>query len=256
MMRKDITRGTSIVESEEICLRSHHGWSLFYSSVGDWDPGQVNCELLSIKRGVPTNSQTGARKCRIADAPAVERNFRMPIVVDKGNSYFSRCLNKVHKRTEHYSSRNDEFLLSEGFDIEDFERPRYKSCLHPKEGDTRYSLYASQSPFHKAFLGIIKTEPCKHPKEGSRPLPLDLGTVTVAGLTWANGDGQASPANRICICLVTGDARARWLVVHGLIPNGELGALRRQVLLRCDGCCEDCAVKTASAMKGNWLVVL
>lgn len=256
MMRKDITRGTSIVESEGMVLTSHHGWSLFYSSVGDCDPGQVNCELLSIKRGVPTNTQTGERKYRIADAPAIEWNVRMPIIIDKGNSYLSRCLNKVHKRTEHYSSRIDEFLLSIRFDIEDFERPQYTSQRNPEEGNMRYSIYASQSLFHEALWGIIKTTPCTHPKEDSRPLPLDLGTVTVAGLTWANGDGQATSAERICICLVNEDARARWLVVHGLIPNSDAGALRRQVLLRCDGCCEDCAVKAASAMKGKWLVVL
>ena len=254
MMRKDITKGTSIVESEGICLTSHHGWSLFHSSIGDCDPGQVNCELLSIKRGVPTNQQTGERKYRIADAPAVEGHIRTPIIVDKGNSYLPRCLNKVHKRTEHYSSRIDEFLLSVRFDIEDFERPQYISRRYPEEGNTRYSIYASQSDFHEALWGIIKTIPCRHAKGDGRPLPLDLGTVTVAGLTWANGDGQAT--SRICICLVHGDARARWLVVHGLVPNSEPGALRRQVLLRCDGCCEDCAVKTASAMKGNWLVVL
>lgn len=256
MMRKDVTRGSSIVDSEGIFLTSHYGWSLFYSSVGDFDPGQVNCELLSIKRGVPTNTQTGERKYRIADAPAVERTVRTPIVIDKGNSYLSRCLNKVHKRTEHYSSRVDEFLLSIRFDIEDFERPQHISKRNPDEGSVRYSIYASQSLFHEALWGISKTTPCAHPKQDSRPLPLDLGTMTVAGLTWANGDGQATAATRICICLVKEDARARWLVVHGLIANGETGALRRQVLLRCDGCCEDCAVKAASAMKGNWLVVL
>ena len=84
MMREDITRGTSIVESEGICLTSHHGWSLFYSSFGDCDPGQVSCELLSVKRGVPTNQETGERKYRIADAPAVEGYVRSPIVIDKG----------------------------------------------------------------------------------------------------------------------------------------------------------------------------
>ena len=39
MTRKDITRGTSIVESEGIFLTSHHGWSLFYNIYGDCDPG-------------------------------------------------------------------------------------------------------------------------------------------------------------------------------------------------------------------------
>ena len=256
MMRKDITRGTSIVESEGIFLTSHHGWSLFYSSVGDHDPGRANCELLSIKRGVPTNTQTGERKYRIADAPVIERIVRTPIVVDKGNSYLSRCFTKVYNRTEHYSSRTNEFLLSIRFDIEDCEPPRWVSPHNPDEKNSRYSIYASQSRFHEALWGTLKTTPCPHPDGDGKTLPLDLGAVTVAGLTWANGDGQAHATNRICICLVKGDARARWLVVHGLMPNNDMGALSRQVLLRGDDCCEDCAVRFASAMKGNWLVVL
>lgn len=250
MMRKDVTRGNSIVESDGVFLTSHHGWSLFYTSVGDHDPGRVNCELLSIKRGVPTNTRTGERKYRIADGPAVERIVRTPIVVDIGDSYLSRCFTKVYKRTEHYSSRAHEFLLSIRFDIEELEP-------HPwRNPDERYSIYASHSQFHEALWGTIKTSPCGHPDGDGKPLPLDLGVVTVAGLTWANGNGQAQATNRICICLVKGDDRARWLVVNGLIPNNDMGALNRQVLLRCDGCCEDCAVKAASAMKGQWLVIL
>lgn len=256
MMRKDVTGGVSLVESEGTFLMSHHGWSLFYSSVGDYDPGPVNCESLSIKRGVPTNTKTLERKYRIADAPAIERNVRTPIVVDKGDSYLPRCFTKVYKRAEHYSSRTNEFLLSIRFDIEDLEPPRWVSPLHPEEKDIRYTIYASYSQFHEALWGTMKTLPCPHSDGNGKALRLDMGVVTVAGLIWANGGGQAHRTNRICICLVKGDARARWLVVNGLIPNSDMGALDRQVLLRCDRCCEDCAVKAASSMKGQWLVVL
>ena len=64
---------------------------MFYSSVGDYDPGPVNCDWLSIKREAPTNTKPLERKYRIADAPAIERNVRAPIVVDRGNSYLPRC---------------------------------------------------------------------------------------------------------------------------------------------------------------------
>ena len=100
--------------------------------------------------------------------------------------------------------------------------------------------------------------PCRHHDEGARPLPLDLGAVTVAGLTWGTGDGETADI-QICICLVKGDARARWLVVHGLWPKYYEGNLERQVLLRCEGCCAACAacaVKQASAMQGKWVVIL
>ena len=66
-MRKDISAGDILVESEGLFLTCHQGWSLFYSSVGDYDPGETNCELLSIKRGVPTNARTLERRAEISD---------------------------------------------------------------------------------------------------------------------------------------------------------------------------------------------
>ena len=152
-MRKDVTGVESVVDSEDIFVTSHHGWSLFYSSVGDHDPGRVNCELLSIKRGVPTNTRTGERKYQIADAPPMKRHVRTPVVVDKGNSYLSRCVTKAHKRTEHYSSRADEFWLYIRFDIEDLgSHPRTDyPGNHQVDEDTRYSIYASHSKFHVAL---------------------------------------------------------------------------------------------------------
>lgn len=254
MMRKDETGGSSIVTSEGIFLTCHQGWSLFYSCVGDYDPGEINCELLSIKRGVPTNTRTGERKYRIVDAPSIEEDVMTPRTVDIGDSYLSRCVTKVCKRTEHYSTGSEEFRLSMRFDVE--EVVFYRRSPPQKSGQVeRYSLYASYSQFHEAFWGVVKTIPCPHRNEDSGRLTLDLDAKTVAGLTWANGSGDARDT-RICICLVKGDARARWLVVNGIIPNSDGGALNRQILLRCDGCCEDCSVKAASAMQGPWLVVL
>ena len=87
-------------------------------------------------------------------------------------------------------------------------------------------------------------------------MPLDLGVKTAAGLTWANGCGDVHDETRICICSVEGDARARWLVVHELMTNDDDGALTSQVLLRCEGCCAECTIKTVSAMQGNWLMIL
>ena len=105
-----MSRGESpLLIQKDIFLTSHHGWSLFYSSVGDHDPGRVNCDFLSIKRGAPTYTRTGERMYQIADAPPMKRHVRTPVVVDKGNSYLSRGVTKAHKRTEHYSSRTDEF---------------------------------------------------------------------------------------------------------------------------------------------------
>ena len=254
MMKKDTMGGSSIIESEGLFLTCHQGWSLFYSIVGDYDPGEINCELLCIKQGVPTNTRTGERKYRIADAPSVLKDVMTPRVLDNGDSYVPRCSTKVYNRTEHYSTRRDEFWLSIRFDIEELDFQN-RTRVQRTGQDQKYSLYASYSQFHQALWGVVKTIQCAHGNEDCKPLPLDLGTRTVTGLTWANGNGNTGEA-RICICLVKGDARARWLVVNGIIANDEPGSLQRQLLLRCEGCCADCAVKSASAMKGSWLVVL
>ena len=208
MMRKDTRSGRDIPESEGVFLTSHNGWSLFYNSVGDHDPGTVNCELLSIKRGVPTNTLTEERKYRISDAPSVERDVRLPSLIEKGTSYLSRCITKVYKRTEHYSSRSSEFWLSIRFDIEAPDFPPYTLRQRGREvkRNIRYPIYASHAQFHKALWGIVKTLPCGHPDKDDELLPLDLGAVTVAGLTWANGQGEYTDS-RIFICLVKGDAR-------------------------------------------------
>ncbi|KAI4133616.1 MAG: hypothetical protein LQ338_000128 [Usnochroma carphineum] len=121
MMRKDTTAGVSFVDSEGIFLTCHQGWSLFYSSIGDCDPGEIDCELLCIKQGVPTNTRTGERKYRIADAPTVEQSDWTPKVFERQDSYLPRCVTKVYERKEHYSSRTDEFRLSIRFDIEELD---------------------------------------------------------------------------------------------------------------------------------------
>ena len=251
LMKKDATNGDSILESDGLFLTCHHGWSLFYNSVGDNDPGETNCELLSIRRGVPTNTRTGERKYQIADAPHFQQSVRTPKRLDHGGSYVSRCVTKVSKRIEHYSTRTDEFWLSIRFDIEEVELPH-----RPIVGqDPRYPLYASYALFQEALWGVVKTIPCGHRNQDLRTMSLDLDVITATGLIWSSGDGDIQ-GTRICILLVKGDARSRWLVVNGLMPTSDAGCLNRQVLLRCNGCCDDCAVRAASAMKGRWLVIL
>ncbi len=246
MMMKERMDGPITFLDLRFFLTSHQGWSLFYSSVGDHDPEDINCELLYIKRGVPTNTRTGERKYRITDAPSIRNDSKsLPRLIDTiGNSYLPRCVAKIYKRAEHYTSRSDEFWLSIRFDVKESEYSRpvktvdrssevpVLETVGSKEGkDTRYSLFASYEEFNSALWGVVKTTPCHHRNPSCEPLPLDLDACTVGGLIWAKGDGEAR-GNRICICLIKGDARARWLAVYGIIANSGGGILTRQVLLR------------------------
>jgi hypothetical protein len=235
-----------------VCER---GWSLYYSNLGDNDPGPINCESLSIKRGVPTNTRTQERRYQISDAPRIrppappKGPAPSPWVIEKSGSYVPRCFTPVVKRTEHYSSRSRDFWLSIRYDIVE----------SWPEGVKKYSLYASHRQFHEALWGVVKTAPCAHPKDLSKSEVLDLGVVTVKGFDWTSEMGTEN--HRICVCLVTGDSRARWLVIGGIIRDAD-GAenvsegLTRRVMLRCDSCCVNCAIQSASSLEGKWLVIL
>lgn len=246
----------SVASGTRLFLISERGWSLYHGNLGDNDPGSVNCESLIIKRGVPTNTRTQERRYQISDAPRIrppappKGPAPSPWVIDRSGPYVPRCFTRVVKRMEYYSSRSRDFWLSIRYDIEE---------AWP-EGVKKYSLYGSYRQFHEALWGVVKTLPCEHPKRDTESEELDLGVVTVKGFDWTMED--TTKDHRICVCLVKGDARARWLVVGGIVQDvdneGENlpEGLQRRVMLRSDNCCVKCAVLSASSMEGKWLVIL
>ena len=232
-------------------LDCHQGWSLFYSCLGDYDPQDIDCKLLCIKHGVPTNTRTNERKYLIRDAPNVGLDRLWSVILDKTDSYVPRCVPKVLKRTEHYSSRNNEFWLSVRFDIEVEDLGLHqRSPSQQVRSDQRFSVYASYAAFQETIWGVVKTTPCTHQIEDGKRLPLDLDVQTTGGFSDQFENGLEP---RILLCLVKGDARARWLAIYNM---RHVIRSSRSILLRCNGCCEDCAVKTAISMKGRWFVVL
>ena len=237
-----------------ICER---GWSVYPNNIGDNDPGTVNCESLSIKRGVPTSTRTQERRYQISDAPRIrplappKGPNPSPWIIEESGSYVPRCVTPVVKRTEYYSSRSKEFWLSVRYDIRE---------TWPEEVK-EYSLYASHRQFHEALWGVVKSEPCTHPKDTLNSEELDLGVVTVKGFDWTADEFSLKKHHRICICLVKGDPGARWLVIGGIVRDTDNAenvpkGLTRRVMLRCNNCCVSCAVQSASSMEGRWLVIL
>lgn len=245
----------SVASGTRLFLVSERGWSLYHGNLGDNDPGSVNCEYLFIKRGVPTNSHTQERRYQISDAPRIrppappKGPAPSPSEIEKSGTYVPRCFTKVVKRTEQYISRSRDFWLSIRYDVEE---------VWP-EGTKRYSLYGSHRQFHEALWGVVRTTPCEHPKNKNGPEQLDLGVVTVKGFDWTVE--RETKSHRICVCLVKGDSRARWLVLGGIVQDTDEGenlpdGLERRVMLRCDNCCVKCAVLQAGSMDGKWLVIL
>lgn len=229
-------------------LFSHCGWSVFLNCIGDIDPGNARPELLSLKRGTPTSTRTNERKYQIADAdpPWTKGTVRRPLRVDIKDSYLPRCLSPVSKRTEQYSSRGLHFLLAIRYDIDESHAP-----LHRNE-EAKFSVYETYGQFHRGMRGVVKTLACPHTEGGRELCRLGQGVVTTKGLIWGLFSDFQPFDEQVCIVLVKGDARARWLTVAG--SSGFQPS--RQIMLRCDDCCEDCAVQSAIAMEGKWLVIL
>ena len=261
MMKKNESKlGEEITNANEIVrvFESSAGWSLFYGTVGDYDPGNIDCTCLRIVRGVPTNTQSSERKYQITDIPVIHSGSKegrkiAHTFADDGPTFLPRSLYKVHTGTEYYTIKTDKFWLAIQFSTEDLSQ----SHLHLFGKSPRHSVYGSYARFRRALWQTIKIVPCAHPDDADKPLPLDLGVKTLPmynkyGNSGTETDGvfQPRPDTRILIVLVSGNTRARWLAVY----SGE--CQYRITLLRCEGCCAACAVAMAGGMKGNWLVIL
>lgn len=254
-----------LTNAETIFLISEYGWSLYLPAIGDLDPEQADCELFHLTRGVPTNRKTGERKNAICDAPLVlDTALSCPMVVDASSQYVPRCVSPVTQRTEYYSAMDDTFLLSVRYDID--ESGIKQRCSER----ALFSEYCGPRHLYNALWNVEKTEGCNHAAAAATladgklrpnsPLPLSPDVVTAKGFQWH--DDHYLLHYRICVCLVKGDPRARWLALSGTIGDFPYGLrpagsrLTRRILLRTEQCCDECAVQQASAQEGGWLVVL
>ena len=225
---------------------SDFGWSIILNCVGDNDPADIDPSLFYIKQGVPTSSKTGERKKFVAD-------FRMSIrvqslaIVDRGNHYVPRCLMPVVERTLYYASRRNTFLLT------------IRYTVGTPESQKTFDQSTSYKRLHQALWKIMVTKSCKHSKikNNRQAATLGLDVASTTGLSWnfenrreTEKDNNVIP-ERICISLVKGDRRARWLAVEAAARSTERGAI-----LRSEDCCEDCALRYTTELSDKWILII
>jgi hypothetical protein len=162
---------------ERISLASEYGWNVYISSIGDDDPARINCELLFLKKGVPTNMKTKERKYRIVDTERFKGSVHAPYVVESGSSSSPRCISPVVKRDVLFSSRDQEFWQTIRFQIDES-----GSGLRSSE-KSKFSLVASYRQMQDARWRVIPTIPCDHERNVLRGARLDLGVATVGCFT-------------------------------------------------------------------------
>jgi len=93
-----------------------------------------------------------------------------------------------------------------------------------------------------------------HSRQFLERAKLGFGVAAAKGYGWAlEGREQGTPKvpERICICLVAEDQRARWLAIEDASES-----MVRKTILRSDDCCENCALDSISALPGKWLLVI
>ena len=171
--------------------------------------------------------------------------------MEMNGSFQPRCILPVIGRSDYYSSRDGEFwhrmvfCVNPSSPTEVLLRPRQQVFLH-----------ATYRQLHRILWRSIQSDPCPH--GGDLPLAsarLDGGVVTVGGFGWYEDLSRPLQAYRICVVLVKGNRWARWLAMAGLFGNKE-SSQKRQVMLRHDECCEECAVDAAAALPGKWIVII
>ncbi|KAL9607079.1 MAG: hypothetical protein Q9167_007972 [Letrouitia subvulpina] len=217
---------------------SDFGWSVIIGNAGDVDPGEVDPFLFCVKKGVPTHTKTGERRKYIVDGPRWSTSSSVKVIDNGGGTFVPRCLMPVSQRVEYYSVRSEAFLLSIRFQIE--ELPGSESLV----------TSCGYGAFHEALSSALVTKTCGHPiKDLDVLTPLGPEVATTVGWSWATIDEDKLP--RICISLVKGDSRARWLALAHASENPYWGTV-----LRSNDCCIECALQATTAMEGKWILIL
>ena len=152
------------------------------------------------------------------------------------------------KWTEYYGSRQNSFDLDIYFEVEE--------RLDGETGSRKFELNNSYGSFHDSLWGTFFTPACSQLKIDARGkwaiTKLGPGIAAGTGLDW-DGEGRSDDEvpERICVLLVRGDRRSRWLALQNA-ANSDV----RSSMLRSNDCCDDCAVETAASRPGKWAVIL
>lgn len=135
----------------------------------------------------------------------------------------------------------------------------------PDSGETslRFTYNTSYRHLHRSLWNMVYSPACSHvterphgPETHARQAQLGMGAATATIFNWVDepcGKHCRRPitAERICVLLVKGDRRARWLAV------ANAGACEsRRTMLCTNECCEDCAFDAVSEKEGKWLLII
>ncbi|KAK6822831.1 hypothetical protein PG987_014376 [Apiospora arundinis] len=247
---------------------SDFGWSLLLDVLGDKDPGDVWPWKLHLRRGVPTLSTTQERKYRLrdmVDTYGVGNDVPSRAIYDRSGHFVPRCVTHVREQKEYFTARRDAFLSTLRLQVEErIEKGAIKMTRFGCKDGAIIELAMSYRELHRASWRVTYTTPCEHADGTLEGSPADggAGAVKLSGeaaatnsLNWRTEgcemEDHDEVPERVCILLVQGDKRSRWLAVREASMNEK-----RKVLLRTRNTCVSCAVDFAMNHNARWLVII
>jgi hypothetical protein len=224
--------GRRFVDTDNMCLYSNRGWSVYLDSLGKEDPMDVIPGRIWIKNGTPYRNGEYAHS--IKNGPYVV-NKEIPLcrrVESADRTLRLSCMTTVTILPFLVSLRADAFHVS----------GRFKS----RNGICSFGY----GDLHSFRWQAQMLEPCAH-RVANEEIPLDVGIACVSGMLW---DEPNCPEERICISMVHGCGPARWLALAGTSEHSRMNS--RANLLKGPDTCIKCALREVVKLRGDQLLIL
>lgn len=233
---------------KKVCLISERGWSAWISTFGDTDPAHVVRGSVTIGRGKPCRN--GVWKTGIWDSQQGISSFttepqRAEIC---GQTASLHCAQKVTLDSPYCGEGEDVFLICARFRL-------HRSVL--QENSMQRLGYRE---LHRFLWWAQDTKRCLHRSRPDDSVKLDIDCTTVAG--FGNYLHLQENPERILIYLTAHSIGARWIALARIPYTSVIGTeyveleAERQILLRRNDCCFQCAIDQAAERPGKWFIIL
>ena len=231
---------------DKVCLISDRSWSCWISTFGGSDPGYVRAGSVNLGRGSPCRN--GVWKTGIRDSAHGSYSFATdPERAEScGEAASLRCAEKVTIDSPYCGEGDDVFLVCA--------RLRIHRAI-PKQNPVQRVGY-KELQRHLWWAQLSKG--CSHRSQMHKDIRLAVGCATIAGF----GNYLEGIEERILVCLTAHSVGARWLAIATTPWISTIGGSEaedsapRQILLRRNDCCFQCAIDEAAAQTGRWFIIL
>ena len=236
---------------DQTCLVSDRGWSAWISTFGNADPSYTEIASVSVGRGSPC--RRGVWKTGVQDLSHPSyANFAFDGDPEKaelhGEPSRLRCARKVTFGSPYVGDSSQVFVVN---------------CRLRLTTDTPHTVSILQVGFkrlHASLWWTRKATRCSHGSSKNETVTMSPSCCTVEGF----GNYLHDTSERIIACLTAQCAAARWLALVAFPWTSFLGtdeedtemSYSRQILLRGQDCCFQCAINQAASQTGRWLIVL